>query len=618
MALRTLLFLTTIGLLSSLFGQQAAQIIIEKEGDVHPWNHLDVNNDPATFQFAIVTDRTGGLRPGVFPEAVQKLNLLQPEFVMSVGDLIRGYTADTALIDQQWDEFEGFIDQLQMPFFYVPGNHDYINDVMAYKWRERFGKDYYHFVYQEVLFVCLNTEERKRGAGRGYLGEEQLAYLEQTLAENNEAKWTLVFMHQPLWDQEDNGRWSDAEKLLANRKHTVFVGHRHRYVKYERNNGKYFVLATTGGGSSLRGPSFGEFDHVVWVTMTESGPMLANLMLDGIWDEDVNTEGYYRFARPLMDGQNLSLQPLFSNENQFSEGEILLQLQNPSDVPMVAELSFHSNEGLWAVADRWYDTLPPNELVDINLPLQTQKPMSIDRMQAVRIAASYTYLPAQQPQLTVEQSMRIGPERLYQLSEGAKKVKVDGDPKDWVDLPFSLSGNAHLTGSPFAYQGPQDIQARFGVNYGKKAVYFFAEILDDELVLDATQSPYRQDGLYLFLDPRSKEVSALTNGRDREHNLTVGISPAVDGAPQGNVFRPAFLPEGTETICTQTEKGYRVELAIPRTWIEAHAGNQWENVRLNVMLVDYDKEGEQINRLYWRAPWDSPENRVGSGMFEVR
>ena len=81
---------------------------------VNPWTHLDLRNDPHHFQFAIVTDRTGGHREGVFPDAVRKLNLLQPEFVMSVGDLIEGYTQDRDLLEMQWDEFVGFVESLEL------------------------------------------------------------------------------------------------------------------------------------------------------------------------------------------------------------------------------------------------------------------------------------------------------------------------------------------------------------------------------------------------------------------------------------------------------------------------------------------------------------------------
>src|SRR3954471_15463858 len=44
----------------------------------HPFTHLQFNEGPDRFQFAIVTDRTGGHRAGVFEDAIRKLNLLQP------------------------------------------------------------------------------------------------------------------------------------------------------------------------------------------------------------------------------------------------------------------------------------------------------------------------------------------------------------------------------------------------------------------------------------------------------------------------------------------------------------------------------------------------------------
>ncbi|MEL6653082.1 MAG: metallophosphoesterase, partial [Bacteroidota bacterium] len=407
--MRPLLFLfLSLGLLS-LYAQEPARIIVSGVEEVNPWNHLNANNEAENFQFVIVTDRTGGIRPGVFHQAVGKINLLQPEFVMSVGDLITGYTSDSAQIDREWDEFQSHIAELEMPFFYVPGNHDYINDVMAHKWQERFGRDYYHFVYQDVLFLCLNTEEEKRGSRRGYVGPKQLEYTRKVLEENPDVRWTMVFMHQPLWDQEaENGVWEDIEALLAPRKHSVFVGHRHRYVKYERNNGKYFILATTGGGSALRGPRFGEFDHVVWVTMTDEGPILANLMLDGIWDEDVNTESYYQFAQPLMSPQNLILDPIFSEEEVFRFAERQIKVQNPSDVPMLAELSFHSSKNLWAAQATWVDTIPPNSTELITLPIRSaEEGTNLKEVAPLQIKATYTYLPDQQPQLSVEELVNL-------------------------------------------------------------------------------------------------------------------------------------------------------------------------------------------------------------------
>jgi hypothetical protein len=77
------------------------------------------------------------------------------------------------------------------------------------------------------------------------------------------------------------------EKALAGRNYTVFAGHIHRFQKFVRQGMNYYQLATTGGGSKLRGLRYGEFDHVAWVTMVKQGPVIANVMLDGIYPEDL-------------------------------------------------------------------------------------------------------------------------------------------------------------------------------------------------------------------------------------------------------------------------------------------------------------------------------------------
>src|SRR6266545_4571722 len=250
-----------------------------KEESRNPWNHLKFNNDPSTFRFAIVTDRTGGARAGVFERAVEQLNWLQPEFVVSVGDLIQGGTEDLTKVNQQWKVFNNFIAKLDMPFFYVPGNHDISNLVMDKRWGEMFGRRYYHFVYKDVLFLMLNTEDTPKIAA-GKFNAEQVAYVKRALEENRAVRWTLVFLHKPVWTYKDVAKtgWLDVEKMLAGRRYTVFAGHKHKYERFVRQGQLYYMLATTGGGSKLRGVPLGEFDHLVWVTMKQDGPVLANLM----------------------------------------------------------------------------------------------------------------------------------------------------------------------------------------------------------------------------------------------------------------------------------------------------------------------------------------------------
>lgn len=262
---------------------------IETQPEANPWTHLKLNNDPNNFQFVIVSDRTRGSRPGVFADAVSKINLLQPEFVICVGDLIEGYTKNERELDQQWDEFEGLIEKLQMPFFYVPGNHDITNQTMLKKWKQRLGRTYYHFIYHDVLILCLNTEGGNEERKSASLNRDQMDYFRVVLEKNPKVRWTLVFMHKPLWIYKNSG-WGEFEKMLTGRDYTVFAGHKHRYAMNVRQGQRHIMLATTGGRSSLDGPKAGTFDHLVWGTMSDQGPILANLMLDGIYDENIATQ----------------------------------------------------------------------------------------------------------------------------------------------------------------------------------------------------------------------------------------------------------------------------------------------------------------------------------------
>src|SRR5262245_28388769 len=118
------------------------------QNDRNPWTHLRLNGGGDEFTFAIVSDRTGGHRAKIFSQAVERLNLMQPEFVVSVGDLIEGYSEKEDKVEEEWKEFQKYVTQLQMPFFYVPGNHDITNRVQERIWKDKFGRSYYHFVYK--------------------------------------------------------------------------------------------------------------------------------------------------------------------------------------------------------------------------------------------------------------------------------------------------------------------------------------------------------------------------------------------------------------------------------------------------------------------------------------
>jgi len=181
-----------------------------------------------------------------------------------------------------------------MPFFYLPGNHDISNRAMGEAWHAKFGRKHYHFLYKDVLFLMLNTEDPPENAHHaGHFGHGQIDNVHQVLEHNTQVRWTFVFMHRPVWahpgEEVEKSGWLKIERALGNRPYTVFAGHEHRYRRFERHDRKYYILATTGGSSKLRGIAHGEFDHLVWITMKKEGPVLANILVDGIFRENIKT-----------------------------------------------------------------------------------------------------------------------------------------------------------------------------------------------------------------------------------------------------------------------------------------------------------------------------------------
>ena len=353
----------------------------EIETKEKPWTNLDFYNDPDNFQFAIVTDRNGGNRPLIFEDAVEKLNIMYPEFVLSVGDLINGYTKDTAQIKFEWDEVNQIIDDLKMPFFYLPGNHDITNQVMAKEWEKRYGKRYYHFIYKNTLFIILDSNDDDDYN----LTREQTDFALETLTENTNVKWTFVLMHHPIWTYNTNGRFEEIEAALSGRKYTVIAGHTHHYSHEEKYGQNYYVLATTGGGSRLRGNYFGEFDHITWVTMTDAGPSMANLRLDGILPHDIVNNETKALSNALANNAVFEHVLLCNQGEKFTDGTLYFHFENNGEEPMYTNLQFYHQHQLKVPKPLMKISLAPGENKVVEIPFSSPTPLSYDEVEAIQI-----------------------------------------------------------------------------------------------------------------------------------------------------------------------------------------------------------------------------------------
>ena len=87
---------------------------------------------------------------------------------------------------------------MEMKFFFVAGNHDLTNPMMHDLWRKHFGPEWYSFDYKDVHFVCLSSEDPLSS-----LSKKQLAWIKNDLKQHEDARWTLVFLHKPLWVESE-------------------------------------------------------------------------------------------------------------------------------------------------------------------------------------------------------------------------------------------------------------------------------------------------------------------------------------------------------------------------------------------------------------------------------
>ena len=288
-----------------------------------PWTAVEFQNKPENFQFAVIGDRTGGASvDGTFELAMGQLNLLQPEFVINVGDIIEGYTDDKDELNEMWDEAAGLTGQMQMPLFHTPGNHDISNASSREVWIDRHGASYYYFVYQDTLFMILDSEDGSRPEPPEHMKESielynrlqtedpekaqqmlaefmkdesvvaglsapvefpvtQMEWIESTLAANQDVRWTFLFTHEPCWENPSES-FQGVQELLAGRSFTWFAGHLH-YYDYDKIDGnEYITMGPIGASWHHDGP--GNVDHMAWVTMTEEGPQIGNIALKGLFD----------------------------------------------------------------------------------------------------------------------------------------------------------------------------------------------------------------------------------------------------------------------------------------------------------------------------------------------
>ncbi|MGB0387931.1 MAG: metallophosphoesterase [Ardenticatenaceae bacterium] len=130
--------------------------------------------------------------------AVDEINRIQPDLVLLCGDLVHDPYDPAA-----WQDFFRVYAMLQVPCYFVPGNHDIgleeIDPELLRSYREKIADDYGTFSHKGVTFVWVNTQFWKEAT----ISEEcqtHDAWLNETLERAQEKDLPIIVAgHHPFF-----------------------------------------------------------------------------------------------------------------------------------------------------------------------------------------------------------------------------------------------------------------------------------------------------------------------------------------------------------------------------------------------------------------------------------
>lgn len=181
------------------------------------------SSEEKDIRFAFLTDMhfaEGNESAEQMREIISEINSSELEFVIINGD-ISNQGSDSEL---QF-AYELF-DDLQIPYYIVPGNHEMNWSENAGKtFNSIFGDDKFSFVKDNFLFTGINSGPFMR-MGDGHIKNEDIQWIENTLTEHSEKK-VIFFAHYPLAEGLD--RYPEITGLLKEYDiQMAFCGHGHQ------------------------------------------------------------------------------------------------------------------------------------------------------------------------------------------------------------------------------------------------------------------------------------------------------------------------------------------------------------------------------------------------------
>ncbi len=176
------------------------------------------------FKFALVTDIHLGNNINASKDLQNTINSINDnaeiKFVFVSGDI----TEEGDRYSLQ--EAKKLLDQLNIPYFAVPGNHETKwNESGVTDFNKIFGNDRFKFKYKNFIFLGFNSGPVIRMMD-GHVGIQDIIWLKEELDKMKENEAAIIITHYPL-QQGDVDNWYEVTDLLRQYNVKAILGGHH-------------------------------------------------------------------------------------------------------------------------------------------------------------------------------------------------------------------------------------------------------------------------------------------------------------------------------------------------------------------------------------------------------
>ncbi|MBA2936420.1 metallophosphoesterase [Sphingomonas sp. CGMCC 1.13654] len=240
------LYTVSGGIVSSM-GLDAALAGTPRPGRTKPFTFLQISDTHIGFDKAANPDARG-----TAIKAVERIRALpvKPDLILHTGDITH------LSKDEQFDDAKQILSDLGAPIFFVPGEHDFLDEgqgkaYLAHHGQGTLGSGWQSFDHDGVHFVGLNNVAALKPGGMAHLGDDQLAWLAKDLAPLSASTPIVVFGHIPLWTVYEAWGWGtdDSAQALALLARfgsvTVLNGHIHQIISKVEGNVTFHSARST-------------------------------------------------------------------------------------------------------------------------------------------------------------------------------------------------------------------------------------------------------------------------------------------------------------------------------------------------------------------------------------